>query len=214
MVAENFSNFCFGMAMEFVSASPAIVKSIKQRELLNYWLRLYAKHERLPKFDDYHPERLADERDDLVYIIVEGTDDAPRFFIESDGDRMSIAFGSVGKGRDLEEYLGTKLAPSVMPIYYECVRRRLPMYTISQVNDLYGRKVDYERLAMPFSDGEGVSRILASLKAICDDGGFEIRNLMRANDIPPLYKLRSVIDRDLFHKLPGRIAPGDAIEFI
>lgn len=200
--------------MEFVSASPPVVKSIKQRELLNYWLRLFAKHERLPKFDDYRPERLAEERDDLVYIIVEGTNAAPRFFIESDGDRMSIAFGSVGKGRDLEEYLGVKLAPAVMPIYRECVLRRRPMYTISQVSDLYGRKVDYERLTMPFSDGGGVSRILASLKTISDDGGFEIRNLMRANDVPPTDKLLSVIDRDLFHKLPGRIAPSDTIEFI
>ena len=67
---------------------------------------------------------------------------------------------------------------------------------------------------MPFSDSDGVTRIIASLKTISDDGGFEIRNLMRANDVPPSYKLRSVIDRDLFHKLPGRIAPGDTIEFV
>jgi hypothetical protein len=67
---------------------------------------------------------------------------------------------------------------------------------------------------MPFSDGGGINRIIASLKTISDDGGFEIRNLMRANDAPPIYKLSSVIDRDLFHKLPGRIAPGDTIEFV
>jgi hypothetical protein len=67
---------------------------------------------------------------------------------------------------------------------------------------------------MPFSDGAGVSRILASLKTISDDGGFEIRNLMRANDVLPIYVLCSVIDRDLFHKSPGRIAPGDTIEFV
>ena len=200
--------------MDFESASPAIVKSIKQRELLNFWLRLYARHERLPAFDDYRPERLADEREDMVYIVVDGTADAPRFFIESDGDRMSIAFGTAGKGRDLEEYMGVKLAPVVMPVYRECVRRRLPVFTISQINDLYGRKVDYERLLMPFSDGAEVTRIIASLKTISDDGGFEIRNLMRANAVPPSYKLRTVIDRDLFHKLPGRIAPGDTIEFV
>ena len=46
--------------MEFESADPGFVKSIKQRELLNFWLRLYAKHDRLPKFDDYLPERIAD----------------------------------------------------------------------------------------------------------------------------------------------------------
>jgi hypothetical protein len=200
--------------MEFESASPAIVKSIKQRELLNFWLRLYARQERLPKFDDYLPERLADEADDLVYIVVEGTDDSSRFFIESDGDRMSIAFGNAGKGRDLEEYMGAKLAPVVIPIYRECIRQRLPIFTISKVKDLYGRKVDYERLLMPFSDGEGINRIIASLKTISDDGGFEIKNLMRANDVAPDHVLSAVIDRDLFHKLPGRIAPGDTIEFV
>ena len=53
--------------MDFESAGPAIVKSIKQRELLNFWLRLYARHERLPAFADYSPERLADESEDLVF---------------------------------------------------------------------------------------------------------------------------------------------------
>ena len=200
--------------MEFDSASPAIVKSIKQRELLNCWLRLYARHDRLPKFEDYLPERIADEVDDLVYDTVHGTGDRPRFTIESEGSRMSSAYGTSGKGRYLDEYVGAKLEPVVMPIYFECVRRRLPTYTISKVSDLYGRMVDYERLLMPFSDGTVVNRILASLKAISDDGGFEIRNLMRGNDVLPVPVLRSVIDRDLFHKLPGRIAPGDTIEFV
>ena len=215
IAGKDFPSVVAGIAaMDFESAGPPVVKSIKQRELLNFWLRLYARHERLPAFDDYRPDRLADERDDLVYILADCSGGAPRFFIESDGDRMSIAFGTAGKGRDLEEYMGAKLAPVVMPIYRECVRRQLPMFTISQVSDLYGRKVDYERLLMPFSDGDGVNRIIASLQTISDDGGFEIRNLMRANDMPPNYKLRAVIDRDLFHKAPGRIAPGDTIEFV
>ena len=200
--------------MDFISANPAIVKSIKQRELLNCWLRLYAKHERLPKLDDYRPERLAEEADDLVYYTVDGTGERPRLIINSDGTRMSSAYGSTGQGRYLDEYLGAKLEPIVMPIYHECIRQRLPIFTISKVSDLYNRKVDYERLLLPFSDGAGVNRIIASLKTISDDGGFEIRNLMRANDVLPIYVLCAVIDRDLFHKLPGRIAPGDTIEFV
>lgn len=212
---KDFQVFHFGTSlMEFSSAGPPIVKSIKQRELLNYWLRLYAKHERLPKFADYQPDRLADERDDLVYIVVHGTGDTLRFVIDSDGTRMSNAYGTTGKGRYLDEYLGAKLAPMVIPVYQECVRQNLPVFTIAQVNDLYGRKVDYERLLMPFSDGAGINWIIASLKTISDDGGFEIRNLMRANDVQPIYKLRTVINQDLFHKLPGRIAPGDTIEFV
>ncbi|MBN8981701.1 MAG: PAS domain-containing protein [Rhizobiales bacterium] len=197
----------------FESAGPAVVKSIKQRDLLNTWLRLYARDERLPKFEDYQPERLADELPDIVYCSIEHAEPESRIMIDSDGTRMSNAYGTRGKGRYLDEYLGPKLAPIVMPIYRESILRRLPVYTISKVDDLYGRKVDYERLLMPFSDGAGVNRIVASLKTISDDGGFEIRNLMRANDVLPIYVYKSVIDQKLFHKMPGRIAPGDTIEF-
>ncbi|MBI3700753.1 MAG: PAS domain-containing protein [Afipia sp.] len=200
-------------AAPFESANPAVVKSIKQRDLLNTWLRLYAKDERLPKFDDYQPERMSEELPDIVYYTVDGTGPEPRFIIDSDGTRMSNAYGTTGKGRFLVDYLGPKLAPIVIPIYQECVRRRLPIYTTSKVDDLYGRKVDYERLLMPFSEGAGVNRIIASLKTISDEGGFEIRNLMRANDVLPIYTFKSVIDRDLYHKRPGKIAPGDVIEF-
>ena len=51
------------------------------------------------------------------------------------------------------------------------------------------------------------------LKTISEDGGFEIKNLMRGNDSLPKPKLRVVIDRDLFHSAPGRIAARELIEF-
>ena len=81
------------------------------------------------------------------------------------------------------------------------------------MDDVNGRVVAYERMLMPFSSGDGVTHIIASLKTISEDGGFEIRNLMRSNDSLPTPKLRSVIDRDLFHRAPGRVEAGDVIEF-
>ena len=36
---------------------------------------------------------------------------------------------------------------------------------------------------------------------------------MRGNDVLPTPKLRAVIDQDLFHRTPGRIVPGDLLEF-
>jgi hypothetical protein len=102
----------------------------------------------------------------------------------------------------------------VMPVYYECIKRALPVYTVANIDDIYGRIVAYERLLLPFSQSAGgVSHIIASLKTISEDGGFEIRNLMRGNDTLPTPKLRAVIDRDLFHRAPGRIPAGDVIEF-
>ncbi len=199
--------------MEFESARPSVVKSIKQRDLLNTWLRLYARTQSMPRMAEYRPERIEDELPDLVFYKVDTSSNPPRLTIQSDGTRISNAYGHTGKGKLLDEYLGARIASIVMPVYYECIARKLPVYTIATIDDIYGRLVAYERLLMPFSDGGEVTHILASLKTISEDGGFEIKNLMRGNDSLPTPKLRSVIDRDLFHRAPGRIAAGDVIEF-
>ena len=200
--------------MDFESANPSIVKSIKQRDLLNTWLRLYAREQLVPGILEYHPARIEEELPDLVYYTVDSATQPPRLTIQSDGTRMSSAYGHTGKGKLLDEYLGARLATIVMPVYRQCVARGLPVYTISNIDDIYGRIVAYERLLLPFSESGRVTHVIASLKTICEDGGFEIRNLMRGNDALPVPKLSSVIDRDLFHRAPGRIPAGDVIEFI
>jgi len=200
--------------VDFESANPSIVKSIKQRDLLNTWLRLYAREQRVPSILEYHPARIEEELPDLVYYTVDTAIEPPRLTIQSDGTRMSSAYGHTGKGKLLDEYLGARLAPIVIPIYHQSIARGLPVYTISNVDDVYGRIVAYERLLLPFSEAGQIPHVIASLKTICEDGGFEIRNLMRGNDALPIPKLSAVIDRDLFHRAPGRIPAGDVIEFI
>lgn len=210
--------------MEFSSATPSVVKSIKQRDLLNCWLRLYARQQSIPRIEEYQPERLQDELPDLVYYTVEAAETSetgaapPRLTIQSNGTRMSNAYGHTGKGRRLDDYLGPAMAAIVMPVYYQCIARRLPVYTIADIDDIYGRVVAYERLLLPFAESPdganaGVSHIIASLKTISDEGNFEIKNLMRGNDRLPVPKLRAVIDCGLFHRAPGRIPAGDALEF-
>jgi len=200
--------------MDFESANPTVVKSIKQRDLLNTWLRLYAREQKLPALAEYQPARIEEELPDLVFFCIDASQKPPRIIIDSDGTRMASAYGHNGKGRRLEEYLGPRLAPLVMPVYYECIRRRLPAFTISHIDDIYGRIVAYERLLLPFSDRDGtVTDIIGSLKTISEDGGFEIKNLMRGNETLPVPKLRTIIDRDLYHRAPGRIPSGDVLEF-
>ncbi|HSZ96935.1 MAG TPA: PAS domain-containing protein [Bradyrhizobium sp.] len=198
--------------MNFESANPTVVKSIRQRDLLNTWLRLFAPAQRVPRVGEFQPSRIEEELPDLVFMTVEKAEPL-QLIIDSDGTRMSVAFGYTGKGRYLDEYLGARLAPLVMPIYQQCVTRALPVYTVSHVDDACGRIVAYERLLLPFSENGGVTHVIASLKTISDDGSFEIRNLMRGSDTLPTPKLRAVIDRELFHRVPGRIPSGDLIEF-
>lgn len=210
---DGFASSRICTALDFVSVNPSVVKSIRQRDLLNTWLRLYARNNKLPSIGEYQPERLREELPDLVYYTVDGSHVPPRITIQSNGTRMSTAYGRNGKGRQLDEYVGPRLAPLVMPVYHECLKRHLPVYTISHIVDIYHWVVAYERLLLPFSEGGAVTDVIASLKTISEDGGFEIKNLMRGDDAMPTSVLRSVIDRDLFYRPPGRFAVGDAIEF-
>ncbi|MDO9060867.1 MAG: hypothetical protein Q7U92_17865, partial [Bradyrhizobium sp.] len=64
--------------MDFESASPPVVKSIKQRDLLNTWLRLFARERLLPRIEEYRPARLEDESPDLVHYTVDNVRWPPR----------------------------------------------------------------------------------------------------------------------------------------
>jgi hypothetical protein len=189
--------------LDFTSAAPPVVKSIKQRDLLNTWLRLYARQQIAPAIWEYQPARLEEDN----------STPTPCLTIQSEGTRISRAYGHTGKGIVLEDYVGPRLAPFVMPVYHQCLARGLPVYCVADVDDIYGRVVAYERLLLPFLTDDKVSHIIASLKTFCEDGGFEIKNLLRGNDALPRPKLRTVIDRDLFHRAPGRIAAADVVEF-
>ena len=201
------------IVLDFASAAPSVVKSIRQRDLLNTWLRLYAREQIAPAASEYLPARLEEELSDLIYYTVDSSTPRPRLTIQSENTRISRAYGHTGKGVLLDDYIGPRLAPFVMPVYHECVARGLPVYSVADVDDIYGRIVAYERLLLPFQTNGKVCHIIASVKTFCEDGGFEIKNLMRGNDALPRPKLRAVIDQELFHRAPGRIAAADVVEF-
>lgn len=159
------------------------------------------------------PARASRKLSDLIYYTVGISTPTPRLTIQSEGTRISRAYGHTGKGILLDDYIGPRLASFVMPLCYECGARGLPVYSVADVDDIYSRVVAYERLLLPLQTDGNVCHIIASLKTFCEDGGFEIKNLMRGNDALPRPKLRAVIDRDLFHRAPGRIAAAELVEF-
>ena len=98
--------------MDFESANPTVVKSIKQRDLLNTWLRLFAREQKLPALGEYQPARIEDELPDLVYFSIDTTQKPPRIIIDSDGtlhgDETST-HRPFGEGRIDFEYLTPRL---------------------------------------------------------------------------------------------------------
>jgi hypothetical protein len=67
--------------MEFCSADPSVVKSIKQRVLLNAWLRTPRKQQALPVISDFQPDGVADELADMMKFDVVGAGDGARLLI-------------------------------------------------------------------------------------------------------------------------------------
>jgi hypothetical protein len=101
-------------------------------------------------------KRVDDERPDLVYYAVDANAEPARLTILSEGTRMAAAYGHTGESRLLDDDLGPRLAPVVIPFYDECARYAQPVFTIADIDDVHGRVVANEQLLLPFSNDAGV----------------------------------------------------------
>ncbi len=99
--------------MQFESANPSVVRSVRQRDLLNAWLRALGKRRALPALGDYQPERIADELADMMGFDVEGSGDAARFLITQEGSRLAATYGNehIDPDKRTNRYLDDAIGP-------------------------------------------------------------------------------------------------------
>jgi len=204
--------------MEFTGADPSIVKSIRQRYLLNEWLRAAGKRQPMPLVRDFQLDRVDDEMADMMGYDVVGEADGARFLITHQGARLATTYGNerVDPGerrRFLDEAIGPERYANVVDIYRTCLRHKRPVYSISTVNDADGKEVSYERLLMPFGEGEAVQQIIGSFKSISIEGGFQISNLMGLRPkAEPVILVRAIIDRTFVPAQAGSHSADEVIE--
>jgi hypothetical protein len=205
--------------MEFASANPSVIRSIKQRELLNAWLRALGKQRCLPALGHYRPDRIADELTDMMGFDVEGSGDAARFLITQEGATLSATYGNeqINQDRRIKRYLDDAIGPTryarVVPSYRTCLERKRPTYSVSMVQDVDGKDVSYERLLLPFGSADHVEQIVGSCKAISIEGGFKIRNLMGIKSRAiPVSVINVVIDLDFVRGSADERASDDVVE--
>ena len=205
--------------MEFKSANPSVVKSIKQRDLLNAWLRALRMPAPLPAIQNYRPESIADELMDMMAFNVDGNGDGARFLITQEGSRLTATYGSehIEPAKRINRYLDDAIGPDryarVVPSYRACLARKRPCYSISTVQDQDGKDVHYERLLLPFGSAGNVEQIVGSYKAISIDGGFKITNLMGLEPkTTPVHIVKAIIDLDIVRGPMGHLASNDVIE--
>jgi hypothetical protein len=204
--------------VQFQSANPSVVKSIRQREFLNTWLRALRKPKPLPSLLDFKPERInADELSDMMGFTVEGDGEAARYVITHEGSRLTATYGNdhVDPAKRTNRYLDDAIGPDrygrVVSSYRACIMLKRPTYSVSMVRDPDGKDVSYERLLLPFGPADRVEQIVGSYKAISIEGGFKINNLMgvRPKAVPAIV-IRAVIDHDFVPT--NRCASDEAIE--
>jgi hypothetical protein len=205
--------------MEFESANPSIVRSIKQRVLLDCWLRALRKSRALPAVGDYQPDGIADELTDMMGFDVEGEGGDARFLITQEGARLAATYGNeqLDPDRRTNRYLDDAIGPArygrVIPCYRACLARKRPIYSISTVQDADGKDVRYERLLLPFGSADRVEQIVGSYKTISIEGGFKITNLMGVSPkATPVTVISAVIDLDFVRAAASQRPSGDVIE--
>jgi hypothetical protein len=203
--------------MEFESASPSVVRYIKQRELLNAWLRARAVSSRLmPRLSDYRPERFTSEMADMMGFDVIRSEAGVRFLITQEGARLTATYGNVDPAKRPSRFLDDSIGPDryarVLRPYLVCLERKRPTYSVSTVQDADGKDVSYERLLLPFGQADAVEQIVGSYKAISIEGGFKVDNLMGIRPkAVPVSVINAVIDAD-FVRPAATVMSGDLIE--
>jgi hypothetical protein len=205
--------------MEFASSDPSVVRSIKQRELLNKWLRAIARHQPLPLLCDFQPSRFGEELADMMGFDVAGAGDSARFLITQEGTRLTATYGNEHidpdkrTNRYLDDAIGPERYADVIELYRACLTHRRPAYSISTVQDADNKDVSYERLLLPFGSGCNVEQIVGSYKSISIEGGFKINNLMGLKPkAVPVILVRAIIDRDFVPSRATEHASDDVIE--
>jgi hypothetical protein len=207
--------------MEFESANPSVVRSVKQRELLNAWLRARTRPppRPLPCIRDYQPDRIADEMADMMGFDVAGNGNDARFLITQEGARLAATYGNehIEPDKRTNRYLDDAIDPArytrVLPCYQVCLARKRPTYSVSMVRDADDKEVSFERLLLPFGSADTVEQIVGSYKAISIEGRFKITNLMAIKPkTPPVSVIKAIIDLDFVRAPVARGITDDIIE--
>ena len=205
--------------MQFTSANPSVVRSIKQRVLLSSWLRALRKPRALPLLADFRPDGIADELPDMMRFSVEGDGEAARLLITQEGSRLAATYGGdhIDPIKRTNRYLDDALGPAryarIVPCYRQCLARKRPIYSISHVQDGDGKEVSYERLLLPFGRAGDVEQIIGSYKSISIEGRFKLNCLMGLDACSvPVRLVNAVIDNELAPRPSSYHAAGDVVE--
>ncbi|MBI3506133.1 MAG: PAS domain-containing protein [Proteobacteria bacterium] len=142
------------------------IASVRPRALFDWWdTRRGARA--LPTRRDFFAEELVSWWPDLVFYDVERDGGASRFRFRVHGDNAAVADGGNFTGRFLDEVLPPESANQILHCYAAVLSTKLPLYSRSHRFSRDGHNIGFERLLLPFGDGE-VQQVLAYLVRVAN----------------------------------------------
>lgn len=164
------------MRVAFLNA----IKSVRQRALVLHW-REIGGNTGLPSFERFQPSLREHEPRQLMTWTIEGDGAQRRFHSLLYGEFVAEAFGyNPLPLQQIKTVVPEPLQPLVVEGLNECADACAPVYWVISTRDDQGRRINCERLMLPFGEEAGRPRqIVTSLQLISYDGEFTRATVLR-----------------------------------
>jgi hypothetical protein len=174
--------------MHFSNSQPDVIRSVRHRWLVNYWVRLRGNG-KVPLWSALEVNDLSRMVENMQFCDVVANGDGIRFLVRFCGARIVQTYGECDD-QFLDEKLPPLLRDATIAVYSKAVSAGEPVYTICRVPDNHSKPMDFERLLLPFArDGKTVDRVLTMLEWVSVEGGFESKRLLRSQAQTPVYSV-------------------------
>ena len=150
---------------QFDRAYAWVVKSLRQRQLLEAWFWHVRANRALPSLQDFAALHTYREQGEVTVYDVVNCNGSTRYRVAREGVAFKALFGTSSQGRFLDE-VSSKQAWEIGRVSLdECVRQALPIYSVFSLKAKDGQSVMCERLLLPFGAGTSdVTTMATSLK--------------------------------------------------
>jgi hypothetical protein len=149
------------------------IKSVGQRALVQHW-RDIGGSSGLPSFERFSPARDAHDPRQMMCWTIEGDGENRRFRTLQHGKFLTEAFHIDPLPlQQLQAVVPEQLRRVTLDGLNECADACVPIYWVISTRDDAGRRINCERLLLPFGEEHGKPRqIVTSLQLISYDGEF------------------------------------------
>jgi hypothetical protein len=164
--------------MEFEDTTVERITSPTQRGLASHWDSI-AGDRPFPDFFEFKPPEHLHDAQQTVIWRVERRNNQHRFRALYQGGKISEAVSFSWTGKTMDEVVPAFLRDIALDAANECASAGCAVYNVFSTWDARGRRVDCERLLLPFgAPGVGVEQVMASLQLTSPEGEVDRRNII------------------------------------